>query len=92
MRPAYVAIGAVLLVAAIFAMIVPMWISTAGMGLPAAGWGAVILMVFFCFAVGGGLMFLLFFSARRGFDDDAHGSARGASHRDEYSPPPDAER
>ena len=82
MKTSYVVVGAVLLVAAIFAMIVPMWLATAGMGMPASGWGAVILMVFFCFAVGGGLMFLIFFSARRGYDDDAHLGAMGASRRD----------
>ena len=59
----------VLFVAAIVALIVPMWVATAGMGLPAAGWGAVAGTVVFCFLVGGGLMFLVFYSARQGYDE-----------------------
>jgi hypothetical protein len=41
-----------------------------------AGYGAVALMVVFCFAVGGGLMFLIFYSARKGYDDAAHRARR----------------
>ena len=72
MRKGAVVLGALLLVGALFAAIIPMWTMTAGMGLSAAGWGAVILMIVFCFAVGGGLMFLIFFSARRGYDEAAY--------------------
>jgi hypothetical protein len=72
-----VILGAALLVAVIAAAIVPMWIATAGMGMSSAGYGAVLLMVVFCFAVGGGLMFLIFYSARKGYDDAAHHGARG---------------
>ena len=75
-------VGAILLVGIIAAAIVPMWIATAGMELTPAGLGAVILMVVFCFAVGGGLMFLIFYSARKGYDDAAH---HGASR--ERDPP-----
>jgi hypothetical protein len=82
MRKGAVILGAALLVGAITAAIIPMWVATARMGLPAAGWGAVILMVVFCFAVGGGLMFLIFFSARQGYDDAAH---HGAMRRDRLS-------
>ena len=76
-----------LVVVAVFvALTVPMWTATAGMSMPASGWGAVILMIFFCFLVGGGLMFLIFYSARRGYDDDAHlGTTRGRE------PPPPAQ-
>jgi hypothetical protein len=81
MKRSYVIIGAVLFVGAIAALIIPMWVATAGMDMPAAGWGAVALMIFFCFAVGGGLMFLIFFSARRGYDDDVHlGPKRGRDY------------
>jgi hypothetical protein len=72
MKRNLVILGAVLLLAGIAAAIVPMWIATAGMGLPASGIGAIVLMIVFCFGVGGGLMFLIFFSARRGYDDAAH--------------------
>ena len=71
-----VILGAALLVAVIAAAIVPMWIATAGMGMSSAGYSAVILMIVFCFAVGGGLMFLIFYSARKGYDDAAHHGAR----------------
>jgi len=82
MKRSFVVLGAVLLVGAIAALIIPMWVATAGMSMPAAGWGAVILMVLFCFGIGGGLMFLIFFSARRGYDDAAQlGASKG--------PPPD---
>jgi hypothetical protein len=82
-KKGYVILGAALLVAAIFALIVPMWVATAGIGMPAAGWGAVILMVIFCFAVGGGLMFLIFYSARKGYDERVdHGRLRDHGGRD----------
>jgi hypothetical protein len=86
-KKSYVILGAVLFVAAIAAMIVPMWVATAGMGLPMAGWGAVILMVIFCFAVGGGLMFLIFYSARKGYDDDVHHGGTRGSGREDGRPP-----
>lgn len=73
---------AVLFVGLIFAMIVPMWIATAGMGLPATGWVAVLGTVIFCFAIGGGLMFLIFYSARQGYDE------RGQMHTNLDRPPP----
>jgi len=41
-------------------------------------------MVVLCFAVGGGLMFLMFFSARRGYDDDVYlGAVRGNDGEDD---------
>ena len=46
-----------------------MWVMTAGVSLPPAAIGAIVLMVIGCFAVGGGLMFLIFYSARKGYDD-----------------------
>ncbi len=64
----------VLVVGAIFAMIVPMWVATADMGLPAAGWGAVVGTVILCFGVGG-LMFLIFYSARHGYDEGGQAHA-----------------
>ena len=70
---------AALFVAAIFAVIVPMWVATAGMGLPPAGWAAVIGTVIFCFGLGGALMFLIFYSARKGHDEA--GQMHGQEHR-----------
>ena len=83
MRKLSVILGVVVLLAVIAAAIVPMWVSTAGMGLSGNGYAAVFLMVVFCFAVGGGLMFLIFFSARRGYDDAAHQGGRRLSDRDD---------
>ena len=64
--------GIALLLAAVAAALVPMWTMSAGIGLSGHGYAAVILMIVFCFAVGGGLMFLIFYSARHGYDDEAH--------------------
>ena len=68
--------GVVGLVVLIAALIIPMWWITADIGLSATAYGAIILMVIFCFLVGGGLMFLIFYSARKGYDDAHHQAAR----------------
>jgi hypothetical protein len=65
-------LGIVVLLAALAAAIVPMWVATSGISLSGAGLAAVIFMVLGCFAVGGGLMFLIFYSSRKGYDDEAH--------------------
>lgn len=62
--------GVVLFLAAVTAAIVPMWTMSAGIGLSFHGYIAVALMIVLCFAVGGGLMFLVFYSARQGIDDE----------------------
>ena len=72
MKKPVVIVGAVVLFGMIVTVIIPMWVATAGMSLPASGLGAVVFMIVGCFALGGGLMFLIFFSARRGYDDDAY--------------------
>jgi len=64
--------AAVLLVGAIAALLVPLWTMTSGMEIGRHGWTAIILMLVFCFGLGGGLMFLIFYSARRGHDDAVH--------------------
>ena len=66
--PAMFAVALVLIAGAI----VPMWTMTAGVSLPANAIGLIVLMIIGCFAVGGGLMFLIFYSARHGYDDDVH--------------------
>lgn len=78
----------VLFVAAMVALIAPMWVATAGMGLPAAGWGAVIGTIVFCFLVGGGLMFLIFYSARHGYDE----AGQMHAHRDRSAPNSSSEK
>ena len=74
--------GAVLLVAAIAALLVPLWTMTAGMGITRHGWTAIVLMVIFCFGLGGGLMFLIFYSARRGHDEAVRLGASEADLRE----------
>ena len=75
MRKIAVIVGAIILVGAIAAAIIPMWTMSAGVGMSRGGYASVVLMVIFCFAVGGGLMFLIFYSSRRGYDDAAYRSS-----------------
>jgi hypothetical protein len=42
---------------------------TAGVSLPSTSFRFIALLIIGCFGVGGGLMFLVFYSARRGYDD-----------------------
>jgi uncharacterized RDD family membrane protein YckC len=58
-----------LVVVLIFAAIVPLWVMTAGVSLPSTALRFIALMIIGCFGVGGGLMFLVFYSARKGYDD-----------------------
>jgi len=64
--PALFGIALLLIVAAI----VPMWTMTAGVTLTREAIGYIVLMIIGCSAVGGGLMFLIFYSARHGYDDN----------------------
>ena len=64
--------AAVALVVLIGALIVPMWTMTSGISLDPFAFKMIVLMIVGCFAVGGGLMFLIFFSARKGYDDAVH--------------------
>jgi hypothetical protein len=82
MKKILVIAGAAALVAAIFALIVPMWVASAGIGMSIHGYIAVVLMVFFCFVVGGALMFLIFYSAHHGADDAVYESTRKGLHDD----------
>ena len=59
--------GALLVVAALYSWHV--WASLPGVEIGASGWIALVLGSFFTIAVGGGLMFLVFYSARHGYDD-----------------------
>ena len=69
----YIVIAAfVVAVVVIAAAIIPMWVMTADVSLSANALGFVVLMIIGCFAVGGGLMFLIFYSARYGYDDAVH--------------------
>jgi hypothetical protein len=54
------------------------------------GWIALGLGAVLTFAVGAGLMALMFFSARRGYDERAHRADRG--HADHWEQPPGEDR
>ena len=43
--------------------------ATIGTSMPVSGWVALVLGVGFTILVGGGLMFLVFYSSRHGYDD-----------------------
>ena len=51
------------------------------------GWIALGLGAVLTFVVGAGLMALMFFSARRGYDERAHEADR--THAEHWRPPPD---
>lgn len=74
-------VGAAIVVVAIAALIVPMWRMTSHLALDPFAIKMIVLMVIGCFAVGGGLMFLIFYSSRKGYDDRVHHGPGG--------PPPD---
>jgi hypothetical protein len=59
-----VILGAILVAAGMFVW--PMLSAQAG---PGGGLAPVIIMILGCFAIGGILMFLVFYSARRGHDE-----------------------
>jgi hypothetical protein len=69
MRKPLVIAGVGLVLALIAAAIIPLWVMTAHVSLPPVAIAMIVLMVIGCFAVGGGLMFLVFYSARKGYDD-----------------------
>jgi hypothetical protein len=60
--------------------------ATIGFDMPAAGWVALILGSLVTIAVGAGLMFLVFWSNRRGYDD-AVGHAESEGGRKEWTRP-----
>ena len=69
MRRTVVIAAAVALVAIIAAAIVPLWLMTSDVPLPSTSFRFIALLIIGCFGVGGGLMFLVFYSARKGYDD-----------------------
>jgi hypothetical protein len=50
-----------------------LWNAAGGTGLSGHGLAALVLGALASLALGGGLMFLVFYSSRRGHDDDAAG-------------------
>jgi uncharacterized membrane protein len=54
------------------------WMSVEGPPMPATGYVAMWLGIIFSLVIGCGLMALMFFSSRRGYDDQADGRAQRA--------------
>lgn len=65
----------VLLAAALW-FAVDSWVHLAGDAIPLYGWVAIGGGVFFSLLVGGGLMALIFYSHRHGYDDMSDGERR----------------
>lgn len=68
--PLFVLLGAALWFAA------ATWLRLSGDAIPLYGWLAIGGGVFFSLLVGGGLMALVFYSSRHGYDDLTRGSDR----------------
>jgi hypothetical protein len=70
--------GKIVLIAALFALLagsiwfaVQGWMSLEGTAIPTEGYVAMALGIFFTLVVGVGLMMLMFYSHRRGYDEPA---------------------
>lgn len=70
-----------LLALALIASAIFVWPMMQAMAGPDGGLAPAIIMIIGCFVLGGALMFLLFFSARRGHDESVYRSG-GDSRRD----------
>ena len=66
-------VAAVIAVAAVLAIVAGMWAAIGDVDISAAGWVAMAFGVLVALALGFGLMALVFFSSRRGFDDPGSG-------------------
>jgi hypothetical protein len=64
-----VGLGAAVFVVVVIAFAVVSWRSVGDTGISANGWIALVLGVLVTFAVGAGLMALVFISSRRGYDE-----------------------
>ena len=60
---------AAIVVAAVFAIVADMWAAIGDVDISAGGWVAMVLGVLCTLALGIGLMALVFFSSRRGYDE-----------------------
>ena len=76
-RYSMAAVGAGAVVFAVLVMVTRLWLGTGGSHLSSAGWFAMVLGVVVTLGLGIGLMTLVFFSNRRGYDE--------LGHRDDWS-------
>jgi hypothetical protein len=61
--------AAAVVVIAMSAVVVQRWVGIGDAQISTGGWAALVLGVLFTLALGVGLMALMFFSSRRGYDD-----------------------
>jgi uncharacterized membrane protein len=77
-----------ILVAALAALAGIVWwnwsvFSEVGFGMPASGWIALAIGTIFSLILGVGLMFLIFYSSRRGYDEAAQRVDEDAADKDD---------
>lgn len=80
MKTALLAVALLGLLGLTVGFAVRMWMMTPDTVMSAHGWTAMVLGIVVTIAVGCGLMALVFYSSRRGYDDAADGGA--SRHRD----------
>lgn len=76
MKASQIAILMVVLGGAIVASGIFVWPALVGLAGPDGGLAPAIIMILGCFALGGALMFLLFYSARKGHDESVYRGGR----------------
>lgn len=72
MRYLYVLVPLFALLIGALAFLIAVWVHVADVQIPAYGWIAIIGGVLFTLLIGGGLMALVFYSSRKGYDEQAH--------------------
>ncbi len=75
MRTAALVVSLFVILGAAVWWAVGLWTSVEGPPMPATGYVAMWLGIVFSLAIGCGLMALMFFSSRRGYDERARGEA-----------------
>jgi hypothetical protein len=85
MRTGSIALIVLAVLAVVVVAVFSLWDSLEGVTMGWRGYLALVLGVGFSLLVGGGLMMLIFFSARRGYDErvGGHTAADDAAKRDE---------
>ena len=73
MRSLFIIVPLLALLAAALWFAASAWTRLGGEPIPLYGWAAIAGGVFFSLLVGGGLMALVFYSSRRGYDDTGDG-------------------
>ena len=76
MRSLFIIVPLLALLAAALWFAASAWTRLGGEPIPLYGWAAIAGGVFFSLLVGGGLMALVFYSSRRGYDDTGDGRPR----------------